>query len=52
MNKMNNLFSCNNDPYNLRSIIINKLSEMNVLLQQKKIEESIDLARDIALIWY
>ena len=34
----------------MKDIVINKLNQMNSLLQQGKIEELIDLAHDIALI--
>ena len=48
--KMNSLFSCNNDPYNLKSIIISELNQVHALLKQAKIEESIVFLRDIVLI--
>ena len=34
--KMNSLFSCNNDPYNLKSIIISELNQVHALLKQAK----------------
>ena len=47
---MNNFLNQNNVLHNLKGIVINKLNQMNYLLENGKIKESIALSYDILLI--